>query len=755
MNNYSDHSMPSLANTIGVQSMAKTEDQSVDIQGILALLTSSRWIILAFALSGICLAALYLWFAVPVYESGATVQIETKKNSIDAALGNMGDVLGGGGTKPESAAEMEILQSRMVVSNVISGMKLEIWARPHYFPLVGSALVRHRGTLGEPVSALLGMSSYAWGGEKISVSTLEVPADMLGKKLTLTSLGKDDFELRDNHDNSVLTGKVGEEVTADAAEGHYAIFVRELTARQGTRFDLNRQPVLALYAQLKQHLSVTERGKQTGIIGVSYSGSDPQAVTDTVNQLVTAYQKQNVERRSAEAQQTLDFLQQQLPKLREQLDTAEAQLNRYRLKEGSADLTKETELVLQQSVTLESKRLELAQKREEAIRHFTPNHPVLQALDAQIKQIMGEQTGVNGRVKNLPETQQELLRLSRDVKVNTELYTTLLNNAQGLQIARAGTIGNVRIIDYALPPLGASGPIAAKIYTLGLTAGILLGILVSFINRALRNGVQDPMVVETRLGIPTYSTIPYARQQRDISRRIVNGSIPVNERILSATHPHDIATEALRSLRTSLHFAQLEARNNVIMLTGPSPGLGKSFVTSNLGYILAASGKRVAVVDGDLRRGHMHDYFGVERSPGVTDYVASTANYESVIQGTSFDNLVFVPTGKIPPNPAELVLHERFKDLIERLSKDFDYVLIDTPPVLAVTDGVVIGQLAGCTLLVLKAGEHSLHMIEESVRRLHAGGVSVRGTLFNQVGRQPNSYGYKYSYSYNYKPIDS
>ncbi|MGH8457242.1 MAG: polysaccharide biosynthesis tyrosine autokinase, partial [Stenotrophobium sp.] len=705
--------------------------------------------------AAICLAGLYLWIKAPVYEANATVQVETKKNSIDAAIGNMAnDLLGD--SKPESAAEMEIIKSRMVVGKVIDTLNLEISAKPHYFPIIGAAVARHRGALNAPASAFLGLNSFAWGGEKIVVTSLDVPAAELGKDLTLVTLGGDQYRLLDSDDAQVLTGKASKKATGTGPYGQYAIFVRELTARAGTRFDVRRLPLLTVYKTLAKQISVAEQGKQTGIIGVSYDGTDRQLITDVVNQLVIDYQKQNVERRSAEAQQTLDFLQQQLPKLREQVETSEAQLNKYRLKEGSADLTQETQLVLQQSVDLEGKRLDLTQKRAEAIRRFTPDHPVIQGIDAQIKQIQSAEDQIAAKVKALPDTQQELLKLSRDVEVNTQLYTTLLNSAQGLQISRAGTIGNVRIIDSALPPLKPVQPVVPLVLALGLMLGVFLGIAASFLRRALHSGVDDPQVVEQRLAIATYASIPYSNDQRSIFRRFSgDSSLQPKDRLLAAAKPHDVATEAFRSLRTSLHFALLESRNNVIMLTGPSPSLGKSFMTANLGYVLAVSGKRVVIVDADLRRGHLHDYFGIGRVPGVTDYVAGNADYASIIRHSTFENLSFVSTGRIPPNPAELVLHEKFTGLIERLSQEYDHVLVDTPPVLAVTDGAVIGQLAGCTLLVLKSGEHSLHEIEETARRLRSAGVQVRGTLFNQVGLRPGYYGYKYSYAYAYKPLES
>jgi tyrosine-protein kinase Etk/Wzc len=427
-------------------------------------------------------------------------------------------------------------------------------------------------------------------------------------------------------------------------------------------------------------------------------------------------------------------------------------MNKFRLDNGSADLTKETELVLQQSVELETQRVALLQKREEVMRRFTPNHPVVQALDGQLRQIAGEQVGVSLRVKGLPDTQQELLSLARDMEVNSQLYTALLNSSQELQIAKAGTVGNVRVIDYALTPVSAAKPKKGMILVLGVVLGIFGGMAAVFIRQALRHGVRDPIVVEQHVGLPTYATIPFADEQRRMVRLLQRGNVQGAHRILAAANPSVPAVEALRSLRTSLHFALLEASNNVVMLTGPSPSVGKSFVAINLGAVLAMSGKRVVVVDADLRRGHLHEYFSAPRAPGVSDFIAG-GDLASIVRTSPVSNLHLIPTGTLPPNPAELLLHGRFSELINTLSQHYDHVLIDTPPVLAVTDAIIIGQLASCTLLVLKAGEHPLRAIEESARRLRQAGVQLRGTVFNQVGLSGSHYGYGYGYGYGYKYV--
>ncbi len=735
---------------------AATGNDEIDLRELLGALLEGRWIIAATLVGALILGIFYALIAAPVYEADALVQVETEGNSVNAALGDVAQLLGSG--EMPVTAELEIVKSRMVLGKVIDTLDLDLRVEPKFFPLIGEAVARRRANLTAPADAPFGLSRYAWGGEKISVGSIDLPQPLMNVQLLL-EVTEQGYQLFDPEGIQLLEGRVGELARSEATPyGPVAIFIRELIARPGTHFEVTKLARSLALDAISRNLSVAERGKQSGIIALTFEGESRQLVTDVVNGIVTAYQRQNVERRSAEAEQTLAFLKVQLPELRKQVESSEAQLNKFRLQQGSVDMTKETELVLQQSVELETQRVTLLQKKEEALRRFTASHPVVQALDGQLRQISAEQSSITSRVKDLPGSQQELLTLTRDVEVNNQLYTALLNSSQELQIAKAGTVGNVRIVDHALPPLKPSKPKKALILGLSMVLGLFLGVIAVFLRRALRHGVEDPGVVEQQLGLPTYASIPYSDEQRRIMRAIKRGG--VGSQILAAVDPTNLAIEALRSLRTSLHFALLESTNNVVMLTGPSPGLGKSFISLNLGAVLAMSGKRVVVVDADLRRGHLHEYLDTERAPGISDHVAGDVELSGIIKKTTVENLSFISTGTIPPNPAELLLHDRFTAMVKALSEQYDHVLIDTPPVLAVTDAAVIGRLAGCTLLVLKAGEHPLRAIEDSARRLRQAGVQLRGTLFNQVGLGTGKYGYsygygyKYGYNYSYKSVD-
>jgi tyrosine-protein kinase Etk/Wzc len=372
------------------------------------------------------------------------------------------------------------------------------------------------------------------------------------------------------------------------------------------------------------------------------------------------------------------------------------------------------------------------------------------ALDRQIQRLHGELGELNDQVRELPNTQQEVLRLVRDVAVNTELYTSLLNTAQELRVMKAGTVGNVRVVDYAVMPSWPIAPRKSRILLLSLLLGGFIGVAAAFAKKALKAGVEDPDLIEKQINIPVYATIAHSKNQDRIYKKLESDE--AKRAILAVDSPDDAAIESLRNLRTALHFGMMDVKNNCIMIAGPSPVVGKSFVSVNLAAVLTSNDKKVLLIDGDMRRGHLHKYLGIKRENGLSDFISGEIPIGQAMHQTTIKGLTLIPSGKIPPNPSELLLHKRFTNCMSVLTPRYDHIIIDSPPILAVTDATIIGQMAGGTLMVLKAGEHPMREIEQAVKRLQQAGVNVRGLLFNDVNVQSRRYGAgKYSYQYSYK----
>lgn len=252
-----------------------------------------------------------------------------------------------------------------------------------------------------------------------------------------------------------------------------------------------------------------------------------------------------------------------------------------------------------------------------------------------------------------------------------------------------------------------------------------------------------------------YATIPLSSQQRSLVRR---GKLRRNRTgddiisgVLATSNPADDAVEAIRGLRTSLHFAMLEGRNNRLMITGPSSGVGKSFVSINLAAVAAQAGMRVLIMDADLRKGRIHHAFRQHSGKGLAEYLANRVELDDIIQETPIDNLSLLSRGSVPPNPSELLMQPRFMEAMAQLGKRYDLIIIDTPPVLAVTDASVVGKHCGTSLIVARFERNPVRELIAAKRRLESNGLEVQGIILNAIERKASTassyYGY-YPYSY-------
>src|SRR5438067_1971108 len=463
------------------------------------------------------------------------------------------------------------------------------------------------------------------------------------------------------------------------------------------------------------------------------------------------YLRQNVERKSAEAAKTLEFLEQQLPELKKNVETSEAALNAYQQQHGTTDLSLETQAILNRAAEIETAISELELNRSELRQRFTENHPAMVSLNEKVAKLRAERTAMNAKMKGLPEQEVDTARLERDVKTASELYFMLLNRTQELKVVKSGTIGNVRILDTALKPYEPVSPKKALVLALSLFLGLGLGLGGAFTKKALDQGVEDPSEVEAATGLSIFATVPHSEKVAEMSRQRSAGAAA---NFVALAEPNDLAVESLRSLRTALQFALVDASSNIVTMGGPRPSVGKSFLSVNLAHVLATSGKRVLLIDGDLRRGHLHKYVGGQRAGGVSEIVSGQLSISDATRKTAEPNLDFIATGRIPPNPSELVGSPRFQSFLSEVSARYDLVLIDTPPILAVTDPALIGRHAGVNLMALRAGKHPMREIMLALKRFADAGVRIHGLVLNDVNAalgKFSRYAHSYHYQYEYK----
>ena len=677
------------------------------------------------------LGAAYAFMATPIYRADAMIQVEDPASSSKDPLGELASLFN---TTATAAAEIELVRSRLVIQKTVEQQHLDISATPAYFPIVGKVISRFTKS-GKLAAPLFGLEQFAWGGEHIDLSRFDLPYDT---SYTLIAGRPGSYELRDKEGDVVVHGIVGQPCTAVIDGVQVTIVVDRLVANVGTQFSVKRSRLLDTISSLQDTVVVEEKTKQSGVIGVTLDGEDSDRVTRIVNGIGANYVEQNVRRKRDEAQATLDFLAKQLPTLKSKLEASESAYNAFRNRKGTVDLSEESKLLLGQLVDLKSKQMDLEQKRNELQQRFSDDHPAVVALSSNIASIAAEQKSLAGRVGNLPNTEQEALRLLRDVRVNTALYTNLLDSSQQLSVVEAGQVGNVRVVDWAMHPDRPVKPKKAIVLGISLILGIVLGVAVPFVRRSLQVRIEHSDQIEQILGAPVYSVIPHSSRQGTIERQLRKGR--TGQLLLAGSAQDDIAIEAIRSLQTALYFGAFDAVNNVILITGSRPDVGKSFLAANLAAVLAAGGKRILLIDADMRRGNTHTYFGIGVVPGLSESL-SKDGYEALIHREVLPGLDFLSRGAIMPNPAELLMNGRLKTLLDDFSSKYDAVIIDTPPVLAVTDATVIARHAGTTLLAIRHGQQTSTEIAETARRMRNADVVVRGVVLTDVPQSRLGYG--------------
>lgn len=724
------------------------ENDDIDFKAILGTLIDHKWLIiivtLVFALASIGYATL----ATPIYQANAVVQVEQKVPDLPG-LSAISQTLGA--SSSAATTEIALIESRMVLNQVVKNLALDVRVEPRRFPFIGSYISRHYAPSApnQVAGAMWGLSRYDWGGSDLQVMQLDVPHSSLGKQMMLTAGKEGHYRLADEDGHLLLEGNVGQ-----LAEGHgIKLLVSKLNSNEGGQFRVSRESEQSVVAQLQLDVAAVEQGKDSGIIALTYQQADAALAARVLDQVAHLYVRQNVDRNSAQAASSLAFVKEQLPILRHQLDAAQDAMAKFQQTAHSVDVTLQTKALLDQAVALDTSISDLRLQQVQADRLYTKDHPAYRAILQQLSQLQGQKADLEKQVGTLPDTQQQLLKLTRDVEVTNATYTGLLNQAQQLDIARAGTVGNVRIIDTA--EVDTTTPVQPK-KMIVILGGTLLGLLISvaavYFRNVLRRGIEDPSELE-KIGLPVYASIPLSASEEHISVRHgrKHGHVAnVNRRILAVTSPADLAVEALRSLRTSLHFAGLEAKNNVLMISGASPAAGKTFVSGNLAAVIAQTGQRVLLIDADMRRGALHQVIGGRAEKGLSELISGQIEVRDAIRSVEgLETLSFISRGKVPPNPSELLMRETLSSLLEQLSAQYDLVIVDTPPILAVTDAALVGHYAGTSLLVVRFGLNQVREINLAKQRFEQNGIEIKGAIFNAVERRAAGY-YSYGY-YDYK----
>lgn len=710
--------MSNTENTPFVQqqnSAIESGKEGMELHEVVTLLWNGKWLIAGFVGVFLALSIVHALRARPVYRADAMLEIQQQKSAL-SAFGGQGDILGSlFGANSRAQAEIRIMTSRAVIDPVIRKMNLDLFVK------------------GAPRGA-------------VEIDRLKVPGSWYGKKLTLRSEGHGSYVLSGPDGARVLEGEQGR--TAQADSGKVAINIGKLDLASSKSVTIVRQPVQRAYEMISGRLNAVEMGHDTGIVQMSFLGTNPVHARNVLNALVDQYLNQNVTAHSAEARRSLHFVNRQLPDLKKQMNQAEEKLTDYQVSHNTVNVEQQAKAMLNEFSALEGELTQLQLAEAALGQQYTSKYPAYAALEQQKESVNKRLKALQDRLDGLPKDEQGYVRLKRDAEVYTKLYTTLLAKAQDLRVAAEGSVGSARIVDDAVTPLRPVRPNKRLIVMLGFILGLGLGIAAVFLRRALSSGMTDPVEIEQHFGVPMYAVVPHSGLEDKLDKRRKGGAVSTSN-LLALNAGEDPTVEALRSLRTSLDFALRNAKNHIVGLTGPVPGVGKTFVSTNLAYLAATAGGKVLLIDGDMRRGHVYQHVGQPDTPGLAELLGGEVSEDDCIRRNLFDHtLDFIPSGKYPKNPAELFIKGGIGELLERMGASYDLVLIDLPPILSVVDPIIAMRATGVNLVVLRAGKHAEKEITYSLTRLRQNDISVTGFLLNNPIRRVTPTRYTYHSEY-------
>lgn len=742
-------------------STGKKDNDDIDLMALALVLLRGWRIIAVMAVLGLLLGLLYSRYVNPTFKSDALIQIEENTQGVEALGESISELVGTEVSKAET--EAELIRSRMILEPVVELLHLRIRLTDpnigHLDKLKSDGIATQVNT---PDEVSLDTESGA-----VKVSQFQVAPAYLNQAFTLTRL-ETGFVLSNGVDK--FQGQIGQAHQFQGVEGLIAILVTDLPAT-AYPVQIRKQTLKTTTDAINSALSVEEKGQKTGILQLSMVGGNQEQVTTILNQIVQSYVAQNQSRGSEETTKTLAFMETQIPLLKEKLEAAEARFNDFRKKYGTIDVGKEAELLLNEKSRIDEQLNELNLKKADLTTYYTEQHPLVVQINQQLKVLNNRTREIGNTVAGLPEIQREFLKLSEDTAINREIYLTLLKNYEQLKIVKAGQIGYARIIDSPTSTFNAIAPNKLQIMMLAALVGTMLGVIMVLLKNLMRNVVKDPEHLEASTGIPVIATIPRSPLLSRLSKKK-----KAHARMLAHVDHSSLSYEAIKSLRTNLIFGMptgtiTEQPAQVILITGESPGVGKSFITANLSEVFAQLDKKVLIIDGDMRLGELHQMFNKSAEDGLADYLlqdketvfvndeqptsvqidkaASVLTIESIIHPTGMAQIDFIPRGRQSANPTSLLIGESFRQLLAELKTRYDYIVIDSPPILAASDAMVLAQQADKVLIVTKFNQSVEGQLVYAIKQMNKANVKVDGIVLNDVQQGlMDKYSYHYHYAY-------
>jgi tyrosine-protein kinase Etk/Wzc len=700
-----------------------------------ALLQHAKLIGIAFSVAIVC-GFLYLLVTDPVYRIDALMQVEQRSGTL---AGNVPQIAGAIEQPPSTLqGDIEIFRSRDLMQKAIKASNADITVEVvNRLPIAGSWYARQVSEQ-QVASPPLGLSWFAWGGERLVFDTFEIPDSAYGSEFALITLERG-WSLYDQANTLIAQGQVGETVQFKLNGVTGRILIKQLQANPGTKFSIVKQSMQQTYENLAQRLKVMEVSKESGVIKLSIDSVDKNQAALFINEMMRSFLSRTIEKRTAEADLSLRFLEQQLPTIKANTEKAEEALSRFRTRSSTLSIEEETTAGFQQSLALKREKLDLELRQQQLSQRFEPNHPELRSVLNQLRIVNSELTKLDANVNRLPANQRDLVRLQREIDTNTALYTALVNKAQEVRVARAGMTSSATMIDSASASSQPVRPRAVVTLSVASGLGLVLGFLATFIATLVRPTVRDIDSLTSQTGLNAIMSIPLSPKQNRSLQRLLPAFAWGKDRLLSLRAPDEPAVESLRSFRTSLtlptHQQQDPNKAKVILLTSATSGVGKSFISANIAALLSSLGKRVLLIESDMRKPSLHKYFGIRHGVGLAEVLMQTAEFSEAVRLHVLPGLDFLLAGKPKANPCDLLSSSLLKDLLDNIREQYDFVVIDSAPILPVGDTLAIMRHPMSTYMIARSEHSTLREVQDAVHRITGIGGEVEGLLFNGVKR--------------------
>lgn len=714
---------------------SKLDANYVDLRSIFQGLIEYKWLILTSSLMIFMLAMIYASMKPTRYQASILFKIQHKQQNALGTIANQQASLANALGEP-LAVQIALIQSEFILRPVIKSLGLDTSITPYRHSLL----------------------DYIFGKNisKINISELQVPIEYLKKPLRLVIDDKKYYRLYDQNGRLLIQGNEGKLAGRD---DFIAIKIDKINAPVGSQFTLTKEQEFDVIGKIHANLRITDLSgssenatNKVAILRVSLIGNDPILITNILNQIATITQQQNIKLKAIEAEKNLRILNQQLFSIKKSLEEAETKLNDYRSTTGSLDIQSQIKYLLNHLDDINKKLEVLRLKKSDLLQKYTQNHPTVIDLTRELKELEKYRNQLDKRLKKLPFSEQIIANLKRELTVKNNLYIFLLNQIHQLEIIKGGAISDVQILSKATTPykLQETKPIVVGFF--GLFIGLILGSIGAFGWRIIMQRVDDPNWTENTWNIKNLAIVPYSKEQALNSLAKESGKEKYLS-VLAYQSPNDIAVESLCSLRTYLQIAVRSSQNNIIAIMGISKGIGKTFITVNLAYLLARIGKKVLVIDGDIRDGHMNQYFSTMPTPGLTDIMNDTGILKNaIIQLSNLENIDFLPAGTPSEKVADLLTQDSLKSVLASLSMQYQFIFINTPSNTCNSDHLLIGSLAGINLLVLGHRMHEAHEIDVIIKNFYYAGINLNGCIFNNLKRNKNKK-YHTRYQLNIEPI--